>query len=137
MSGLIHEPKHQHEIEAAKASHKHPVTNAISGENATHGHLPPKDQIETHHLPKGHHEETEEGKPINPVHSGANPQRVEAEYIEERDKEAAIRQVNQLEKLEKAGLSTTSGSTTATEDQHHSHTTDKKDLTDTVYNFVK
>jgi len=135
MTELIHEPKHQHEIDAANASAKHPHTysdDSVSHHDRARGHV--ADQIETHHLLKGHHEESSDGKPKNPTHSGVNPQKDEAERTEENEKHLAIRQVDELEKQEKAAVADGSNKLA---DEHHSHTSEKKDLTDTVYNFVK
>ena len=83
-----------------------------------------------HHLKKGHHEEAEDGKPKAATHSGGNPQTDKAdEEAEKQTKEdiAAVKASEEIVKDEKGN------------EQAHpeSHSTHKKQLDDTVYNFVK
>ena len=116
-----------------KAEKKHPNT----GPSHHEGH---KDELKDqtghggmdkgHSLPKGHHEESDDGKPKANTHSGINPQtEKEDEKREEQTKEdiAAVKESVEVVKDNK-------GNEQAHADSHATH---KKNLDDTVYNFVK
>lgn len=120
-------------MEVEKAEKKHPDTGPQHHANDDDKL---KDQVGSggmdkgHNLLKGHHEESDDGKPKANTHSGVNPQAAkEDERREEQTKEdiAAVKASEEVVKDNKGN------------EQAHaeSHTTHKKNLDDTVYNFVK
>ena len=82
-----------------------------------------------HDLKKGHHEESEDGKPKAATHSAVNPQHAAADAAHEaqvKDDIAAVKQSGELVEKE------------AGNEKPHpdSHTTHKKQADDNVYKFV-
>ena len=82
-----------------------------------------------HDLKKGHHEESDDGKPKAPTHSGVNPQHEAADAAHEAQVKGDIAAVKKSEELVRDEQ--------GNEKPHpESHTTHKKHADDNVYNFV-
>ena len=83
-----------------------------------------------HSLPKGHHEEGAGGEPKQANHSGINADKEAADEKNDAQVKKDIAAVKASEEIVKD----TQGNEKPHDDSHNTH---KKNLDDTVYNFVK
>ena len=116
-----------------KAEKKHPDTGPqhhANDDDKQKDHTGHGGMDKGHSLPKGHHEVSEDGKAKQATHSGINPDKEEADEKHDKEVKETIAAVKQSEEIVKDNK--------GNEKPHdESHNTHKKNLDDTVYNFVK